>query len=293
MTMLLGDAMPLRPPLLQVENLVKRFAGVAATNNVSLTSRDTELHAVIGPNGAGKSTLVAQIAGELYPDAGRILFDGTDITGLSAEARARLGIARSYQVARVFSEMTALQNVMVAVFGRIGKMLAVWRSLDRNTEIKELAYASLTRVGLADRADVAASILSHGERRTLELAMVLAVPPRLLILDEPMAGLGSAESARLTELLSEMKGNFGIILIEHDMDAVFALADLITVLVYGRVLITDTPARVKADRGVQDAYLGDEGVANESVIDIIDTSSAARQNKRPKDPRHDAGPSAG
>ena len=286
-------SVPGRPPLLQVENLVKRFAGVAAADHVSLTFRDAELHAVIGPNGAGKSTLGAQIAGELRPDAGRILFDGADIGGLSAQARSRLGIARSYQVARVFPEMTALQNVMVAIHGRIGRTLAVWRPLDRHAEIKELAYASLERCGLAERADVAASILSYGERRTLELAMVLAVPPRLLILDEPMAGLGSAESARMTELLSEMKGNFAIILIEHDMHAVFALADLITVLVYGRVLITDTPARVKTDRSVQDAYLGDEEVANENMADIIDTSSAAHQNKQPKDARYHAEPSAG
>ncbi|MGB7099032.1 MAG: ABC transporter ATP-binding protein [Xanthobacteraceae bacterium] len=272
---------------------MKRFAGVAAADDVSLTFRDAELHAVIGPNGAGKSTLGAQIAGELRPDAGRILFDGADIGGLSAQARARLGIARSYQVARVFPEMTALQNVMVAIHGRIGRTLAVWRPLDRHPEVKQLAYASLERFGLAERADVAASILSYGERRTLELAMVLAVPPRLLILDEPMSGLGSAESSRMTDLLSEMKGNFGIILIEHDMHAVFALADLITVLVYGRVLITDAPARVKADRSVQDAYLGDEEVANENMADIIDTSSAAHQNKQPKDARYHAEPSAG
>jgi len=219
-----------------------------------------EIYAVIGPNGAGKTTLIAQLAGALQPNAGRILFDGRNITRLPPHARARLGLARTFQITSIFHEFTALDNVALAVQAHDGHSFRFWREARGERRLREPARAALDRVGLADRADVTARYLSHGEHRQLEIAMTLATAPRMLLLDEPMAGMGADESARMVETLMSLKGGQTILLIEHDMDAVFALADRITVLVYGRAIATGTPDEIRANDAVRTAYLGaDEG----------------------------------
>jgi branched-chain amino acid transport system ATP-binding protein len=241
---------------LRIDDLVKRFAGVAATDRLSLSVFERELHAVIGPNGAGKSTLLAQISGELKPDSGRIVYAGREIDRLGAAARARLGIARSYQIARIFPELSLTENVTLAL-ECAAPHFRFWRSAGAARRSAERAAAVLDEVGLADRGGSLAGTLSHGDKRTLELAMILSTGPRLLLLDEPMAGLGPSEAAALVERLAGLHGGPAIILIEHDMDAVFALADRVTVLVRGRVLLTDLPAKIRSDPEVQRAYLGD------------------------------------
>ncbi len=220
-----------------------------------------EIHAIIGPNGAGKTTLVSALAGELRPDAGAIRFAGRDISRLGPARRAALGMARSFQITSVFREFTALDNVALAVQARAGHSFRFWRRASRDPHLREPARAALGEVGLAGRADTPAAALSHGERRALELAMVLASEPRLLLLDEPTAGMGAAESAAMISLLARLKGRFAIVLVEHDMDAVFALADRITVLVYGRVIASGPALAIRADPEVQRAYLGEETAA--------------------------------
>ena len=244
--------------LLQVEGLTKRFGGVIASDQVMLDVRAGELHAIIGPNGAGKTTLIGQLTGEIVPDAGRILFDGADITGLPTYRRSALGLARSFQITSLFLDFTALDNVALAVQAHAGHSFHFWRDARSEDSLRGPARAALARVGLAERADVTAANLSHGELRLLEFAMALAAKPRMLLLDEPMAGLGPEESARMVEMLRELKRELPILLVEHDMEAVFALADRITVLVYGRVIACDMPDKIRANEEVRQAYLGEQ-----------------------------------
>ena len=247
--------------LLQVSGLVKRFGGLVATDGVELSVEPGELHAVIGPNGAGKTTLINQLSGELTPDAGTITFEGRDITALPVHQRALAGFSRSYQITSVFPEFSALQNVMMAAQAHSGHSFAFWLPVAKEAALVDIAGAALEQVGLADRANVPVAALAHGEHRQLEIAMTLATKPKLLLLDEPMAGMGGHESEAMIALLSGLKGRYGIILVEHDMDAVFALADRISVLVYGRVIACDVPSAIRANAEVREAYLGDEALA--------------------------------
>jgi branched-chain amino acid transport system ATP-binding protein len=248
-------------PLLQVGRLAKRFGGIVATDDVTLNVAPGELHAVIGPNGAGKTTLIAQLSGQLRPDIGRIYFDGRDITALPAYRRSLIGLARSFQITSLFLDFSVLDNVALAAQAHAGHSFRFWRNARRENNLRAPARAALARVGLSERADVRASALSHGEHRQLELAMALAGSPRLLLLDEPMAGLGPEESARMVAMLRALKSEVTILLVEHDMEAVFALADRITVLVYGRVIASGAPADIRANRQVREAYLGEQEAA--------------------------------
>ena len=246
-------------PVLSVERLVKRFGGLTATDDLSLTVVPGEIHAVIGPNGAGKTTLINQLSGEFFPDEGRIVFDGRDITRLPAHERSLAGVGRSYQITSVFTDFTVLQNVSLAVQGHAGHSFHFWTPSSAQRELTEPARAALAQVGLADRADTPVSALAHGERRQLEIAMTLASSPKLLLLDEPMAGMSHAESEGVVQLLAGLKGRYSILLVEHDMDAVFALADRITVLVYGRPIACGTPEEIRNNAEVREAYLGEQG----------------------------------
>jgi len=244
-------------PLLQVDNLAKRFEGIVATDDLSLGVAAGELHAVIGPNGAGKTTLISQLAGQLTPDSGRIHFEGRDITALPMYRRSSLGLARSFQITSLFLDLSVLDNVALAVQAHAGHSFRFWRNARSEAVLREPARAALERVGLGGRADLPASALSHGEHRQIELAMALVGAPRMLLLDEPMAGLGPEESARMVEMLRALKKEVTILLVEHDMEAVFALADRITVLVYGRVIASGAPAEIRANAAVREAYLGE------------------------------------
>jgi branched-chain amino acid transport system ATP-binding protein len=244
-------------PLLQVDNLSKRFGGVVASDAITLDVPVGEFHAIIGPNGAGKSTLIGLLAGEIAPQGGAIRFDGGDISRLPVHRRSQLGLARSFQITSLFGDFTALDNVALAVQAHSGHSFRFWTDARRQTELRAPARAALDRVGLGARADIRVDRLSHGEQRQLEIAMALATEPRLLLLDEPMAGMGPDESVRMVELLRALKGGITILLIEHDMATVFALADRITVLVYGRVIASGDPAAIKADAAVREAYLGE------------------------------------
>jgi branched-chain amino acid transport system ATP-binding protein len=245
-------------PLLVIEGLIKRFGGLVATDNLSLDVLPGEVHAIIGPNGAGKTTLIAQLSGELKSDAGRVLFDGQDITDLPAHARSMIGLARSFQVTSIFRDFTAVDNVALAVQAHAGSSFRFWSAARKDRVLRDPAREALGRVGLGARADVIAGDLSHGEQRQLEIAMAIATGPRMLLLDEPMAGMGGEESARMVDILREFKGSHTILLIEHDMDAVFALADRISVLVYGRCIATGKPDEIRANEEVRQAYLGEE-----------------------------------
>ena len=249
-------------PLLKVDNLAKRFGGIVATDDLSLAVAPGELHAVIGPNGAGKTTLISQLSGQLTPDSGRIRFAGTDITGLPMYKRSALGLARSFQITSLFLDLSVLDNVALAVQAHAGHSFHFWRNARLDGGLRQPARAALERAGLGARADRPASLLSHGEHRQLELAMALAASPRMLLLDEPMAGLGPEESARMVDMLRALKGEVTILLVEHDMEAVFALADRITVLVYGRVIASGTPADIRANAAVRNAYLGEAEAAH-------------------------------
>jgi branched-chain amino acid transport system ATP-binding protein len=251
--------------LLEIEGLSKRFGGVVASDAISLSVPPGELHAIIGPNGAGKTTLIGQLAGELAPDAGRIRFEGQDVTALPTWRRSQLGLARSFQITSLFLDFTALDNVALAVQAHAGHSFHFWRPARREDSLREPARAALARVGLASRADVLVSKLSHGEHRQLEIAMALATNPRMLLLDEPMAGMGPEESARMVTMLRELKRQLTILLIEHDMEAVFALADRITVLVYGRIIASDAPEAIRANEEVRQAYLGEQEAVQGAV----------------------------
>ena len=243
---------------LSIRGLEKSFGAVKATNNANLELAAGELHAIIGPNGAGKSTLIAQIAGEIRPDKGQIFLAGRDITAVPAHERPRLGLARSFQVSQLYPEFSLLENVAVAIAAREGKSFGFWKPLSRDRSLLDPAFDYLQQAGLARRAEDRVSELSHGERRQLELALALAQEASVLLLDEPMAGLGAEESARMTEQLMALKGRYAILLVEHDMDAVFALADRITVLVYGETILSGSVEEIRGNQLVRAAYLGEE-----------------------------------
>ncbi len=247
-------------PLLRVEKLVRRFGGIVATDNVSLDVASGELHAIIGPNGAGKTTLISQLTGHLTPHSGSVSLAGRDITHLPAYRRCALGLARSFQITSLLLDFTAADNVALAAQAHAGTSFRFFANARREKGLRDAAQAALDRVGLGHRADVVVSRLSHGERRELELAVALASRPKLLLLDEPMAGLGVTESQRMVKLLQELRKEVSIVLVEHDMPAVFALADRITVLVYGRVIASGNPAAIRSNEDVKRAYLGDQHV---------------------------------
>jgi branched-chain amino acid transport system ATP-binding protein len=243
--------------LLRVRALSKNFGALRATDGIDFDVAEGETHAVIGPNGAGKTTFISQLAGNLRPDSGSVRFAGADITNLSAPRRARMGLARSFQITSVYPEFSALDNVMLSVLARSGRT-GFWRTARGDPALVEPAEHVLEEVGLLPRKNILAANLAHGEQRQLEVAMALATGPRLLLLDEPMAGMGTDESQRMIALLQKLKQTKTIILVEHDMDAVFRLADRISVLVYGRVIATDVPGKIKMNEEVRKAYLGEE-----------------------------------
>ncbi len=245
-------------PLVRAIGLCKNFGGVTATDNVSLELERGALHAVIGPNGAGKTTLINQLTGEFFPDAGSILLDGRDITRAPPAVRARAGLARAYQIASIFPAFSVLQNVALGVQATQAHSFRFWRDAARDTRLLDPAREILARLGLESRAGTLASQLSHGEQRQLELAMALATRPRVLLLDEPTAGMGHEESRNIVSLLGKLKSDYAILLVEHDMNAVFALADVITVLVYGRIVASGMPDAIRADAEVKRAYLGEQ-----------------------------------
>ena len=245
-------------PLLQVRGLTKQFGALVATDRVDLDVEEGETHAIIGPNGAGKTTLIAQLAGDLRPDEGRIRVAGEDVTAHSAPARSVRGVARSFQITSIFRDLTALDNVALAVQAHAGHSFRFWRPARRETALREPAAAILDQVGLGGRSAMLAAALAHGEQRQLEIAMALATRPRLLLLDEPVAGMGLDESLRMVRFLADLKGRLTVVLVEHDMDAVFALADRISVMVYGRIIATGAPDEIRARPEVRQAYLGDD-----------------------------------
>jgi branched-chain amino acid transport system ATP-binding protein len=245
-------------PILRLDGLRKKFGALVVTDDVTLDVMQGELHAVIGPNGAGKTTLINQMSGLLASDAGTIRFDGRDITAASMHERAVLGLARSFQITSILPRFSALENVALAVQARSGSSFRFLGRAADEAALNAPAMAALADVGLAERAHVPAGQLAHGEKRALELAIALAMDPKLLLLDEPMAGTGREETARLVDVLRRLKGRFPMVLVEHDMTAVFALADRISVLLYGRILASGPPAEVRADPRVVAAYLGDE-----------------------------------
>ena len=244
--------------LMSVEGLVKRFGGLVATDHVSLEVKRGEVHALIGPNGAGKTTLIAQLSGSLASDAGRLGFDGADITALPQHERVRRGLARSYQITSIFNRFSVRDNVALAVQARRGSSMSFWRPLAGERALFEEADALLARVGLAARADALAGNLAHGEQRQLEVGLALATSPKLLLLDEPMAGMGPEESARMMDLVEKLRLDITVLLVEHDMDAVFRLADRISVLVNGRIIATGIPDEIRINAEVKKAYLGYE-----------------------------------
>ena len=243
--------------LLALAGLHKRFGGLTATDGVALEVATGEVHALIGPNGAGKTTLVAQIAGSLRPDAGTIRFRGADITRLKQHARVAVGLARSYQVTSIFRGLSVRENLALAVQARSGSSMSFWRPRAAERALFEQAEQAAARVGLEARLDATASILAHGEQRALEVGLALATNPALVLLDEPLAGMGPEESARMVALIERIRASVTVLLVEHDMDAVFRLADRVSVLVSGRVIATGAPAAIRADPAVRQAYLGD------------------------------------
>jgi branched-chain amino acid transport system ATP-binding protein len=247
--------------LLEVRGLTKSFGALLASDSVALEVREGETHAIIGPNGAGKTTLIAQLAGELRSDRGEVRFAGEDITPLSAPARSRKGLARSFQITSIYPDFSTLENVMLAVQAHAGHSFRFWSPARGERALREPAQAILEELGLSTRASAQAGALAHGEQRLLEIAMALAVRPRLMLLDEPVAGMGTEESQRMIAFLSTLKGGKTIILVEHDMDAVFSLADRVSVLVYGRIIATGTPKEIRANPEVRRAYLGEEAPA--------------------------------
>lgn len=244
--------------LLSVKSLVKRFGAVQASNNFSLEVAQGELHALIGPNGAGKTTALNQLCGELMPDAGRIFFDGRQITRMPVYRRAQMGLARSYQITSVFEHLTVRENLSLAVQAHKGHSFRFWKKAVDDPVIRRAVLQAMARVGLEKRANMQAANLSHGEKRQMEVGMALAGHPKMLLMDEPYAGMGPGGAVELTKLIRKLKTEFTILLVEHDMSAVFSLADRITVLVYGQTIATGTPQEIRANPEVRLAYLGDE-----------------------------------
>jgi branched-chain amino acid transport system ATP-binding protein len=244
--------------ILRTDRLVKRFGGLVATDEASLSVREGELHALIGPNGAGKTTLIHQLSGALAPTSGRIHFGGDDVTELPIHERVHRGLVRSYQITSVFQRLSVLDNLALAVQSRSGSSLRFWRPARAEQERYAMAAAVAARVGLEDRLDRIAGALSHGEQRQLEVGLALALQPRLLLLDEPLAGMGAEESGRMVDLLQSLRGQHTMLLVEHDMEAVFRLADRISTLVFGKIIASGTPAEIQSHPEVRRAYLGDE-----------------------------------
>ena len=247
--------------LLKIQGLMKQFGAITATDNLNLELHAGELHALIGPNGSGKTTAINQLAGELKPNAGTILFAGVDITQVDIQSRVHLGLARSYQITSIFENFTVRENVALAVQACAGHSYRFWRPVKIETELNNTADDLIAQVGLSERTLVMAGKLAHGEKRQLEIAMALASKPRLLLLDEPMAGMGPEESKRLVEYLASIKGQLSILLVEHDMDAVFSLADRVSVLANGSLIDSGTPEYIKNSAPVKEAYLGEEVAA--------------------------------
>ena len=247
---------------LEIKRLTKRFRGIAASDGLDLKVTRGELHAIIGPNGAGKSTLIGQLSGEITPDSGSIAFDGLDITYMPVHKRALLGVARSYQITSVFEELTVLQNVVLSVQARSGHSFDFFGEVAQEGKLLEPAFQAIEAVGLSESMNQPAALLAHGAQRQLELAMVLAMSPKLLLLDEPMAGTSSTESKQIVRLLKKLRGTMTIVLIEHDMQAVFELADRISVLVYGKVIASGHPDEIRSDQRVIEAYIGEEGLVS-------------------------------
>jgi branched-chain amino acid transport system ATP-binding protein len=245
-------------PTLQVTNLVKRYGGLLATDHLSISLMPGELHAIIGPNGAGKSTLIGQLGGEVRPESGRIEFAGQDISTIPPAQRALRGLARSYQITSLFTEFSVLENVALAMQAHRGHSFNFWTPMLKQANLVEPALRAIEQAGLSHRTQSLVSELAHGERRQLEMAMVLVADPKLLLLDEPMAGMSHQESGKVVELLRSLKGRYTVLLVEHDMDAVFSLADRISVLVYGSIIACGTPDEISANPEVRMAYLGDE-----------------------------------
>jgi branched-chain amino acid transport system ATP-binding protein len=244
-------------PMLRLENLCKSFGSLVVTDHVTLDVMQGEMHAIIGPNGAGKTTLINQLSGLITPDDGKIIFAGADVTHMPPQTRALHGLARTFQITSILPNFSVLENVALAVQARSGSSFRFFGRAAEEAALNRPAMAALEQVGIAERAFVLAGELSHGEKRALELAIALALQPKLLLLDEPMAGIGQEETDRMVELLLKLKGQLTMILVEHDMAAVFALADRVSVLIRGRVLVTGSPEQVRADPAVATAYLGE------------------------------------
>jgi len=244
--------------MLRVSNLSKHFGGVVATDGVSLEVAGGEVHALIGPNGAGKTTLIAQICGSLQPDTGKVFFEDRDVTGLPQHGRVRAGLARSFQVTSLFGRFSVLDNLALAVQARSGSSFRFWRPVGKETALFDEARSIAREIGLAEKEASPAGNLAHGEQRALEVGLALATQPKLVLLDEPMAGLGPEESQRMLALIQRVRARVTVLLVEHDMDAVFRLADRITVLVRGRVIASGAPEAIRRDPEVKKAYLGDE-----------------------------------
>jgi len=243
--------------MLSIRDLNKRFGGITATDDVNLDVATGQIHAIIGPNGAGKTTLIEQLSGQLKPDSGSVQFNGKSILGYPMPKRARMGLARSFQITSVVMPMTLLENVMLAVQANSGHSFRFWSRANDSKKLRDAAMESLRMLKLEDRADRLAGNVSHGEQRQLEVAMALAMKPRMLLLDEPMAGMGKEESAQMIAILNQLKGDKTILLVEHDMDAVFQMADQLSVLVNGHIIATDTVENIRNNKAVQQAYLGD------------------------------------
>ncbi|QGX96981.1 ABC transporter ATP-binding protein [Roseovarius faecimaris] len=244
--------------VLSTFGITKRFGAVTACDGVTLDLRPGEIHAIIGPNGAGKSTLIAQICGGLRPDEGRVSFLGQDVTALSTRKRAQMGLGRTFQISALAMEDTVLQNAVLGALGARGGALGLLRPVLGDADLRARALHALERAGLADQARTRTAELSHGQRRQLEVAVALTLEPRAFVMDEPMAGMGSEGSAQLTQFLSDLRAEAPILLVEHDMDAVFALADRLSVLVYGKIIATGTVDEIRRNPEVQTAYLGEQ-----------------------------------
>jgi len=245
-------------PLMKISALHKTFGAVKATNNLSFEINSGEIHALIGPNGAGKTTAVNQLSGDILPDRGKILYKGRDVSRLAAHKRARLGIARSFQITHIFEEMTVAENMGLAICAHLRHNFHFFRDWRRTPEVRESLEDALARVDLVHRKDLTARHLSHGEKRQLEVGMALTGRPQLLILDEPMAGMGPGGTVELAKIIHDLKGQLTILLVEHDMDVVFSLADRVTVLVYGQAIATGSPSEIRSNPQVRSAYLGEE-----------------------------------